>query len=120
MDSKLLIGPGIPTPDPTARAPLNISYISPHRLMELTPVATAVSIHPRATAFCFVLFCYWLLGGIPRGVTGELPRAAATRNRCKIRSRAAKLPTSGKTAKKLSGSRLQLIISSLRQVIHKI
>ncbi|XP_040923157.1 melanopsin-A-like [Toxotes jaculatrix] len=46
MDSWLPIGPGIPTPDPTARAPWNISSISPHRLMELSPVATAGSIVP--------------------------------------------------------------------------
>ncbi|XP_039991375.1 melanopsin-A-like [Xiphias gladius] len=46
MDSRLLIGPGIPTSDPTARAPWNISSISPHRLMELSPVATAGSIIP--------------------------------------------------------------------------
>lgn len=44
MDSRLLIGPGIPTPDPTTRAPWYISSISPHRLMELSPVSTAVSI----------------------------------------------------------------------------
>ncbi|XP_047464699.1 melanopsin-A-like isoform X2 [Mugil cephalus] len=52
MDSRLLIGPGIPTPDPTARAPWNISSINPHRLMELSPVATTVSIvagHPFPT-----------------------------------------------------------------------
>ncbi|GLD74171.1 melanopsin-A-like protein, partial [Lates japonicus] len=46
MDSRLLIGPGIPTPDPNARAPWNISSISPHRLMELSPVATAGSTVP--------------------------------------------------------------------------
>ncbi|KAM9336245.1 melanopsin-A-like [Symphorus nematophorus] len=47
MDSRLLIGPpGMPTPDPTARAPWNISSISPHRLMELSPVATAGSVVP--------------------------------------------------------------------------
>ncbi|XP_034563210.1 melanopsin-A-like [Notolabrus celidotus] len=46
MDSRLLIGPGIPTSDPTARAPWNISSISPHRLMELSPVATAGSVVP--------------------------------------------------------------------------
>uniref|UniRef100_A0A671YVU0 Opsin 4 n=1 Tax=Sparus aurata TaxID=8175 RepID=A0A671YVU0_SPAAU len=46
MDSRLLIGSGIPTPDPTARAPWNISSISPHRLMELSPVATAGSMVP--------------------------------------------------------------------------
>uniref|UniRef100_A0A4W6ENG1 Opsin 4 n=1 Tax=Lates calcarifer TaxID=8187 RepID=A0A4W6ENG1_LATCA len=46
MDSRLLIGPGIPTPDPTARAPWNISSISPYRLMELSPVATAGSTVP--------------------------------------------------------------------------
>ncbi|XP_039645177.1 opsin 4b isoform X1 [Perca fluviatilis] len=46
MDSRLLIGPGVPTPDPTARAPWNISSISPHRLMELAPVATAGSVVP--------------------------------------------------------------------------
>ncbi|XP_042254065.1 melanopsin-A-like isoform X1 [Thunnus albacares] len=46
MDSRLLIGPGIPTPDATTRAPWNISSISPHRLMELSPVATAGSLVP--------------------------------------------------------------------------
>uniref|UniRef100_A0A3Q1E9N4 Opsin 4b n=1 Tax=Acanthochromis polyacanthus TaxID=80966 RepID=A0A3Q1E9N4_9TELE len=46
MDSRLQIGPGIPTPDPTARAPWNISSINPHRLMELAPVATAGSVVP--------------------------------------------------------------------------
>ncbi|XP_071319069.1 melanopsin-A-like isoform X2 [Trachinotus anak] len=46
MDSRLLIGPGIPTLDPTARTPWNISSISPHRLMELAPVATTASIVP--------------------------------------------------------------------------
>uniref|UniRef100_A0A3B4UPU5 Opsin 4 n=1 Tax=Seriola dumerili TaxID=41447 RepID=A0A3B4UPU5_SERDU len=46
MDSRLLIGPGIPTLDPTARAPWNISSISPQRLMELAPVATTGSVVP--------------------------------------------------------------------------
>ncbi|XP_045925457.1 melanopsin-A-like [Micropterus dolomieu] len=46
MDSRLLIGPGMPTPDPTARTPWNISSISPHRLMELSPVATSSPIVP--------------------------------------------------------------------------
>nr|ANA75357.1 melanopsin 1 [Paralichthys dentatus] len=46
MDSRLLIVPGIPTADPTVRAPWNISSISPHRLMELSPVATTSSIVP--------------------------------------------------------------------------
>ncbi|CAK6956825.1 melanopsin-A-like [Scomber scombrus] len=46
MDSRLLIGPGIPTPDLTTRAPWNISSISPQRLMELSPAATAGSIVP--------------------------------------------------------------------------
>ncbi|KAG7228091.1 hypothetical protein INR49_005714 [Caranx melampygus] len=46
MDSRLMIGPGIPTLDPTARAPWNMSSISPHRLMELAPVATTGSIVP--------------------------------------------------------------------------
>uniref|UniRef100_A0A8D3DGA1 Opsin 4b n=1 Tax=Scophthalmus maximus TaxID=52904 RepID=A0A8D3DGA1_SCOMX len=53
MDSRLLIGPGFPASDPTARAPWNISSISPHRLMELSPVATTGSIgpsHPFPTA----------------------------------------------------------------------
>ncbi|XP_072229318.1 melanopsin-A-like [Leuresthes tenuis] len=44
MDSRLQIGPVIPTPDATARAPWNISSINPHRLIELSPVATAESI----------------------------------------------------------------------------
>ncbi|XP_071380092.1 opsin 4b [Centroberyx affinis] len=59
MDSRLLIAPGIPTPDPTSttaagtgaaavetRAPWNISSVSAHRLMELPPVATSVSMVP--------------------------------------------------------------------------
>nr|XP_046233985.1 melanopsin-A-like [Scatophagus argus] len=46
MDSRLLIRPGIPTPDPTARAPWYISSISPHRLIELSPVATAGAVVP--------------------------------------------------------------------------
>ncbi|KAM7381404.1 hypothetical protein PAMA_012300 [Pampus argenteus] len=46
MDSKLLIGPGIPTADVTTRASWNISSISPHRLMELSPAATAGSFVP--------------------------------------------------------------------------
>ncbi|XP_069569172.1 melanopsin-A-like [Brachyistius frenatus] len=46
MDSRLLIGSGIPTPDPTVRAPWNISSIKPHRLMELSPVATTCSMVP--------------------------------------------------------------------------
>ncbi|XP_049420059.1 melanopsin-A-like isoform X3 [Epinephelus fuscoguttatus] len=46
MDSRVLIEPGVPTPDSTARAPWNISSISPHRLMELSPVPTAGSLVP--------------------------------------------------------------------------
>ncbi|XP_023287033.1 melanopsin-A-like isoform X1 [Seriola lalandi dorsalis] len=46
MDSRLLIGPGIPTLDPAARASWNISSISPQRLMELAPVATTGSVVP--------------------------------------------------------------------------
>uniref|UniRef100_A0A667YHI5 Opsin 4 n=1 Tax=Myripristis murdjan TaxID=586833 RepID=A0A667YHI5_9TELE len=49
MDSRLLIGPGLSTPDPTtttSRATWNISSVSAHRLMELPPVATSVSIVP--------------------------------------------------------------------------
>ncbi|XP_029312568.1 LOW QUALITY PROTEIN: opsin 4b [Cottoperca gobio] len=52
MDSTLLSGPGVPTPDPTTRAPWNISSISPQRLMELSPVTTAGSVvtsHPFPT-----------------------------------------------------------------------
>ncbi|KAI9546884.1 Melanopsin-A [Dissostichus eleginoides] len=54
MDSRLLIGPGVPTPDPTAREPWsrNISSISPHRLLELSAVTTAgpmVTSHPFPT-----------------------------------------------------------------------
>ncbi|KAM9715912.1 opsin 4b isoform 2-T2 [Menidia menidia] len=44
MDSRLQIGPVIPTPDPTARAPWNISSINPHRLMELSPGSTAETV----------------------------------------------------------------------------
>ncbi|TNN68419.1 Melanopsin-A [Liparis tanakae] len=46
MDSRLLIGPGVPTSDPTARAPWNISSIGPHRLMEMSPVATPGPVVP--------------------------------------------------------------------------
>ncbi|TKS89802.1 Melanopsin-A Mammalian-like melanopsin [Collichthys lucidus] len=49
MDSRLLIGQGIPTQDPSAGALWNMSSISPHRLMELSPVTTAGSMvtgHP--------------------------------------------------------------------------
>ncbi|KAM6897925.1 melanopsin-A-like [Lycodopsis pacificus] len=46
MDSRLLIGPGVPTSDPTARAPWNISSIGPHRLMEMSAVSTAGSVLP--------------------------------------------------------------------------
>ncbi|XP_068439170.1 melanopsin-A-like [Clinocottus analis] len=46
MDSRLLIGPEVPTSDPTSRAPWNISSIGPHRLMEMSPVATAGSVVP--------------------------------------------------------------------------
>ncbi|KAM4715820.1 melanopsin-A-like isoform 3-T3 [Anableps anableps] len=41
MDSRLHIGPMIPTPDPTGSAPWNISSINPHRLMEVSPVVPA-------------------------------------------------------------------------------
>uniref|UniRef100_A0A669CN55 Opsin 4b n=1 Tax=Oreochromis niloticus TaxID=8128 RepID=A0A669CN55_ORENI len=43
MDSKLLIGPGFPTPDPTSRAPWNITSISPRRSLELSSMATTGS-----------------------------------------------------------------------------
>ncbi|XP_061787954.1 melanopsin-A-like [Nerophis lumbriciformis] len=46
MDSALLIGPGMHTPDPGTRAPWNMSSIGPHRLMELAPLATAGSVAP--------------------------------------------------------------------------
>ncbi|KAK2820571.1 hypothetical protein Q5P01_023530 [Channa striata] len=47
MDSTLLIGQGVSAPDPTVRAPGNISSIRlPHRLIELSPVATASSVDP--------------------------------------------------------------------------
>ncbi|XP_049615345.1 melanopsin-A isoform X1 [Syngnathus scovelli] len=43
MDSRLPIGPGMPTPDP----PWNVSSISPpHRLMELVPLSTAGAAAP--------------------------------------------------------------------------
>ncbi|XP_005749776.1 melanopsin-A-like [Pundamilia nyererei] len=43
MDSKLLIGPVFPTPDPTSRTPWNITSISPRRPMELSSMATTGS-----------------------------------------------------------------------------
>uniref|UniRef100_A0A3Q0R518 Opsin 4 n=1 Tax=Amphilophus citrinellus TaxID=61819 RepID=A0A3Q0R518_AMPCI len=43
MDSKLLIGQGFSTTDPIAHAPWNITSISPHQLMELSPMATSGS-----------------------------------------------------------------------------
>ncbi|XP_054624719.1 melanopsin-A-like isoform X2 [Dunckerocampus dactyliophorus] len=46
MDSRLLIGPEMHTPDPVAGAPWNMSSISPHRLMDLVPIATAGSVAP--------------------------------------------------------------------------
>uniref|UniRef100_A0A3B3WYH7 G-protein coupled receptors family 1 profile domain-containing protein n=1 Tax=Poecilia mexicana TaxID=48701 RepID=A0A3B3WYH7_9TELE len=46
MDSRLHIGPVVPTPDPTGSAPWNISSINPHRLMEVSPVAPADAIVP--------------------------------------------------------------------------
>ncbi|XP_028991161.1 melanopsin-A-like isoform X2 [Betta splendens] len=46
MDSRLLGGKGLPTSDPSARAPWNLSSINPHRLMELSPVATPGSASP--------------------------------------------------------------------------
>uniref|UniRef100_A0A3Q1IIM4 G-protein coupled receptors family 1 profile domain-containing protein n=1 Tax=Anabas testudineus TaxID=64144 RepID=A0A3Q1IIM4_ANATE len=46
MDSRLLIGQGVPTSNPTTRALWNISSINPHRLMELSPVATPGSMSP--------------------------------------------------------------------------
>ncbi|RVE59795.1 hypothetical protein OJAV_G00192060 [Oryzias javanicus] len=46
MDSQLQIEPGIPTLDPSARAPWNISSITRHRLMELSPAATVGSTVP--------------------------------------------------------------------------
>ncbi|XP_077357994.1 melanopsin-A-like isoform X1 [Festucalex cinctus] len=43
MDSRLLIGPGMPTPDP----PWNVSSIRPsHRLMELVPLVTTGAVAP--------------------------------------------------------------------------
>ncbi|XP_034415220.1 melanopsin-A-like [Cyclopterus lumpus] len=46
MDSRLLIGPGVPTSDPTTPAPWNISTIGPHRLMGMSPVTPAGSVVP--------------------------------------------------------------------------
>lgn len=78
MDSKLLIGPGIPTPDPTTRAPWFVSSISPHRLMELPPVSTEVSIRLRLTlSACLLCFCFVLWGGL----LGGTPLCAPQRSR---------------------------------------
>lgn len=66
MDSRLLIGSGIPTPDPTARAPWYVTSIGPHRLLELPPVTTAVSLTLSACLFSFCL----VLGGTPGGWGG--------------------------------------------------
>lgn len=85
MDSRLLIGPGIPTPDPTARAPWYISSISPHRLVELSPVATAVSI---PVLLCVTLVFYCVEGNPPLGVAaGELRCASAMPLACKLSRR---------------------------------
>lgn len=62
MDSRLHIGPVVPTPDPTGSVPWNISSIDPHRLMEVSPVAPAVSVRIcflfaaelSATAICVI------------------------------------------------------------------
>lgn len=62
MDS-MLLGPGNPTPDPTAPAPWYVTSIGPHRLLELPPVTTAVSLPLSACLFSFCL----VLGGTPGG-----------------------------------------------------
>ncbi|XP_015242436.1 PREDICTED: melanopsin-A-like [Cyprinodon variegatus] len=46
MDSKLHIGPMVPTPEPTRSAPWNITSINPHRIIEASPVAPAGGIVP--------------------------------------------------------------------------
>lgn len=73
MDSKLLIGPGFPTPDPTSRAPWNITSISPRRSLELSSMATTVSIAPQLliSPFLFKWLCL--------DCTGEPLRVASMR-----------------------------------------
>ncbi|KAM8837058.1 melanopsin-A-like isoform 2-T2 [Spinachia spinachia] len=46
MDSGLLVGAAVPTSTPSGRAPWNITSISSHRLMEMSPVSTAGSVVP--------------------------------------------------------------------------
>ncbi|XP_037547080.1 opsin 4b [Nematolebias whitei] len=46
MDSRRHGAPVMPTPDPTGRAPWNISSINPQRLVEVSPVAPAGAIVP--------------------------------------------------------------------------
>lgn len=62
MDSRLLIGPGIPAPEPTTQAPCFVSSISP-----------AVSIRLRVRLSASLLcFCFVLWGGSWGGGAGGL------------------------------------------------
>lgn len=101
MDSRLLIGPGIPTPDPTARAPWYVTSIGPHRLLELPPVTTAVSLTACLFSFCLVL------GGTPGG-WGVLEHPSGTRGGSARRRRVSSAPaacgTSGCGATRLSNA----------------
>lgn len=73
MDSKLLIGPVFPTPDPTSRAPWNITSISPRRPMELSSIATTVSIALQ------LLISPFLFKWLSLDCTGEPLRVASMR-----------------------------------------
>lgn len=73
MDSKLLIGPVFPTPDPTSRTPWNITSISPRRPMELSSMATTVSIALQ------LLISPFLFKWLSLDCTGEPLRVASMR-----------------------------------------
>uniref|UniRef100_A0A3P8VJT6 Opsin 4b n=1 Tax=Cynoglossus semilaevis TaxID=244447 RepID=A0A3P8VJT6_CYNSE len=90
MDSRLMIGPGVPTSEPTARTPWNISSISSHRLMELSPAATAASLvpsHPFPTAdvpdHAHYIICVVIL---VVGITGVLGNFLVIYAFCRSRS----------------------------------
>uniref|UniRef100_A0A3B5LCY6 Opsin 4b n=1 Tax=Xiphophorus couchianus TaxID=32473 RepID=A0A3B5LCY6_9TELE len=90
MDSRLHIGPVVPTPDPTGSAPWNISSINPHRLMEVSPVAPADAIVP-AHAFSTVnvpAHAHYTIGVVilAVGITGMLGNFLVIYAFCRSRS----------------------------------
>ncbi|KAE8284198.1 Melanopsin-A Mammalian-like melanopsin Melanopsin-M Opsin-4-A Opsin-4M [Larimichthys crocea] len=91
MDSRLLIGQGIPTQDPSARALWNMSSISPHRLMELSPVTTAGSMvtgHPFPPVADVPDHAHYTIGVVilAVGITGMLGNFLVIYAFCRSRS----------------------------------